>query len=146
MIFGLALLVQCLPDLGCFVAYPSWLKRAEVFTTCEWSLACQRVTGTLKTVLAVFLSTWELAAKAAEGPSCFLDGLLWHNALQMMGFLGHTLLGPKRAQIFIPWKCSAACHRVTRSAKLLWQCFYTWEPAGQAGEGQIGLVFHTSLL
>ena len=93
--FGLALLAQCLPDLGCFVAYPSWLQRAQVFPTCEWSPACQRVTGTGKTVLAVFLSTWELAAKGAEGTGCFLDWLLWRDALQTLGVLGPTLPGPK---------------------------------------------------
>ena len=69
--FGLTLMAHCLPDLGCFVAYPSWLKRAQMFRTCKWSPACQRGTGTLKLVLAMFSSAWELAAKAAEGPGCF---------------------------------------------------------------------------
>ena len=99
------------------MAYPSWLKRAQVFTTCWWSPACQRVTGTLQTVVAMFLSAWELAAKAAEGPGCFLDWLLWHDAPQLMGLLGHTLPGAKKAQIFIPCEWSAACQGAPMSAK-----------------------------
>ena len=59
------------------MVYPLRAIGALVFIPCEGSPVCPRVTGTGKTVLAMFLSTWELAAKAAEGSCCFLDTLLW---------------------------------------------------------------------
>ena len=53
--FWLALLAQCLPDLGCFLVYPPRAIGALIFGPCECSAGCQRVSETGETAQGMFL-------------------------------------------------------------------------------------------
>ena len=55
-IFGLALLAQSLPDLGCFLVYPPRAIGALIFVPCECSAGCQSVSETGETAQGMFLS------------------------------------------------------------------------------------------
>ena len=80
LIFGLAILAQCHPDLGCFMFDPPWAKRAPIFIRRECPAAFEKLVETGETVQGMFLSTREEAGKVVGWLGCFFGSHFWHNA------------------------------------------------------------------
>ena len=59
LIFGLAILAQCLLDLGCFMPDPPSAKRALIFIRRVYPAALKKLVETEETVQGMFLSTRE---------------------------------------------------------------------------------------
>ena len=59
LIFGLAILAQSHPDLGCFVSDPPSAKRAPIFIRRECPASFEKLVETRETVQEMFLSTTE---------------------------------------------------------------------------------------
>ena len=72
LIFGLAILAESHPDLGCFMPHPPWAKRALIFIRCECPAAFEKLAETEETAQGMFLSTSEEAGKVVGWPGCFL--------------------------------------------------------------------------
>ena len=59
LIYGLAILAQSPPDLGCFMSDSPWAKRALIFIRREYPAAFEKLVETGETVQGMFLSTRE---------------------------------------------------------------------------------------
>ena len=103
LIFGLAILAQSHPDLGCFMFDPPWAKRGPIFIRRECPAAFEKLAETEETAQGMFLSTCEEAGKVVGWPGGFLGSHFWRNpSPRSRVFLWLTLPGPKRP------KCSEA--------------------------------------
>ena len=72
LIFGLAILAQSHPDLGCFMPDSPWAKRAPIFICREYPAAFEKLEETGETAQGMFLSTSEEAGKVVDWPGGFL--------------------------------------------------------------------------
>ena len=57
--FGLAILAQSHPYVGCFMSDPPWTKRALIFICLECPAAFEKLVETGETAQGMFLSTRE---------------------------------------------------------------------------------------
>ena len=80
LIFGLAILAQSHPDLGCFMSDPPRAKRALIFVRRECPAASEKLAETEETAQGMFLSTSEEAGRVFGGPGCFFGSHFWRNA------------------------------------------------------------------
>ena len=69
LIFGLAILAQSHPDLGCFMPDPPRAKRALIFIRRECPAALEKLAETGETAQGTFLSTREQGEMVAGKPS-----------------------------------------------------------------------------
>ena len=96
-----------------------WEKRALIFIRCEYPAAFEKLVETGETAQGMFLSTSEEAGKVVGWPGCFFGLALLAQCLPDLRFFVAYPPWPKEAQMFRTCEWSAACHRVTGSAKLL---------------------------
>ena len=90
LIFGLAILAEFHPDLGCFMSDPPWAKRAPIFIRRECPAAFEKLVETGETAQGMFLSTSEEAGKVVGWPGGFLGSHFWRNASQIKGVFWFT--------------------------------------------------------